>query len=85
MVLSIEEMKRDFRAKTKGALIRWLQREGFTFRIGLDGWPVVSRAHADEMLGAKPAQLRGGIPDVKLDHLKGPRRGTQQKEPTRPA
>lgn len=84
MILSLEEMKTEFRIRQKGAMIRWLQREGFIFRVGGDGWPIISRTHVDEVLGCKLKKTRG-VADVKLGHLKGAEHGKTKEESPRPA
>lgn len=39
--------------------IDWLRREGFTFRIGADGYPRVDRAHYLKVMGVAGIEVRG--------------------------
>jgi len=49
--------------RAKEVIVGWLTREGFSFRIGHDDWPVVSRAHAESMFGGprKPEATRPAL------------------------
>jgi hypothetical protein len=72
MTLTVKEMKDRFRIRQKAPLIAWLKANGFkAMRIGKDGWPVLSVAYVDQVLGAQPSARQRPPPDVKLDHLRG--------------
>jgi hypothetical protein len=70
VILTIKEMKDQFRIRHKKPLIAWLKVNGFTaLRIGTDGWPILTWAYVEQVLGTKSSARPA--PDVKLDHLKG--------------
>lgn len=51
LVLSIDEMKEVSRCKQRSKMIRWFRENGFTFKVGLDGYPVISRQHFEKVMG----------------------------------
>lgn len=54
-ILTIKEMKDQFRIRQKKPLIAWLKANGYKYRVGRDGWPVLSRTHVEEMQAPPPA------------------------------
>lgn len=58
MFLTNEELKALTGAIQPARMIKWLRTEGFTFRVGLDGYPVVLKDHVRRILGADAAAAR---------------------------
>lgn len=75
--MTVDEMKKRFRIRQKAPMIAWLKANGFkALRVGRDGWPVLSAAYVEQVLGAQPTARP--MPDVKLDHLRGSNGKTPQ-------
>jgi hypothetical protein len=51
LVLTIDELRQALRCTQPARMIRWFRENGFTFKVGLDGYPVVSRAHWERVMG----------------------------------
>lgn len=51
LVLSIEEMQQVSRCKQPARMIRWFRENGFVLKVGLDGYPVISRQHFEKVMG----------------------------------
>lgn len=49
--------------KRRSCIIRWLQANGFAFRVAADGYPRVLQEHVREMLGGPPS-LRKTVPNL---------------------
>lgn len=58
MFLTNEELQRLTRAIQPSRMIKWLQAEGFNFKVGLDGYPVVLKDHVRRLLGAEATAAR---------------------------
>lgn len=58
MFLTKEELQALTKALQPKRMIKWLKSEGFTFRVGLDGYPVVLWEHVRHMLGAETPRAR---------------------------
>jgi hypothetical protein len=75
IVLSLEELKsicgyRGKRHPQARTLIAWLRNNGFQFKIGIDGYPIVSRGHYEAVMGGAPrARLR---PELTTDRRTEP-------------
>ncbi len=59
IVLSLDELKeacgyRGERQPQARTLIRWLRENGFRYKLGLDGYPLVSRAHYEAVMCGAP-------------------------------
>lgn len=53
--LSVPELKRLTRTADADKMVAWLRGEGFMFRVGVDGYPVVLWDHVRAVLcGEKP-------------------------------
>lgn len=78
MILTIKEMKDQFRIRHKKPLIAWLKVNGFSaLRIGTDGWPILTWAYVEQVLGTKSSARPA--PDVRLDHLKATHEDRNQR------
>ena len=58
--LSIAELKTLTRRRTRKAVRATLQSWGVCYREDLDGWPVVLRAHVEQILCGEAATRREG-------------------------
>lgn len=58
MFLSNEELQALTGAIQPTKMIKWLKEEGFTFKVGLDGYPVVLKDHVRRILGAEAPAAR---------------------------
>ena len=58
LVLAIDEMREVSRCQRPSRMIRWFRENGFTFKVALDGYPVVSRQHFEEVMGSSKARGR---------------------------
>jgi hypothetical protein len=71
--LTKEQLKSITGSKRRDAIIRWLRAEGFTFRIDLNGWPIVHPEHYAQVMGVKGVKgnrANRPVAHVKLDHLR---------------
>lgn len=58
MFLTNEELQALTRAVQPKRMIKWLKAQGFTFKVALDGYPVVLKDHVRRILGAEAAAAR---------------------------
>lgn len=58
MFLTNEELKALTGAIQPTRMIKWLLAEGFNFKVGLDGYPVVLKDHVRRILGAEASAAR---------------------------
>lgn len=58
MFLSIAELVSLTGYKRRSCIVRWLQANGFSFRIGADGYPRVLEEHVRMLLCGVPAKPR---------------------------
>jgi hypothetical protein len=68
--LTREQLKAITGGKRPKEIIQWLRTEGFTFRVDLNGWPIVHPDHYAQMLGVRPVPVGRPKAGVNLDHLK---------------
>ena len=66
MFLTDAELEQLTGTKQPSKMIEWLRREGFTFRVDRNGWPVVSADHVKQVLSGSAAVKRKK-PDVRID------------------
>jgi len=58
-LLSIEFLAKLTGRKTPKRMVEWLRQEGFTFRVGADGYPKVEAEHYLTIMGSvRPAKRR---------------------------
>lgn len=58
MFLTKEELQALTGAVQPAKIIRWLREQGFNFKVGLDGHPVVLKDHVRHVMGAEAATAR---------------------------
>jgi hypothetical protein len=62
-LLSIEFLQALTGRKAPKRIIEWLKSEGFTFRVGADGYPKVEAAHYLAVMGGARPHNRDPEPD----------------------
>jgi Domain of unknown function (DUF4224) len=68
--LTIDEMRVMTRLKTGSAIARWLDQQRITYRLGPDNYPVVLKAHVEDVFSGKgDAGKRSRAPN--FDALRG--------------
>ena len=58
MFLTDTELEQLTGTKQPSKMIKWLRREGFTFRVDRNGWPVVSTEHVLHVLSGNVSAAR---------------------------
>jgi hypothetical protein len=48
--MTIQEMRAMTRLKIGAAISRWLQAQGITHKMGIDGYPVVLKSHVEQVM-----------------------------------
>lgn len=69
----------------KSRISKWLRQNGFTFRVGADGWPRVDRHHYQMIMGTgSPKTLTVSKPNVGA-LMEMQRHGKKTNKQTRPS
>lgn len=79
MFLSLAELVRLTGYRRRGCMIRWLQANGFAFRVGADGYPRVLEDHVRLLLSGMAPKPRNTPNLDALRQLQGGNHGTPQK------
>lgn len=67
------------------SVAKWLRQNGFTFRVGADGWPRVDRSHYHALMGSSVARtLTKSEPNVSA-LMEAQRNGKKTYKQTRPS
>ena len=66
IVLTIDEMKAASGAARPSGAIRWFRENGFTFKVGVDGWPRVDRQHWHKVMGGDTRERSRTEPTLNL-------------------
>lgn len=77
MFLTKEELQDLTGGVQRQKMIQWLKDEGFQFRVGLDGLPVVLREHVRVMLGGATPLPKKSEPNLNWSNYG---KATQQKK-----
>lgn len=83
--LSPAELEEVSGYRQKSRIAKWLRQNGFSFRVGADGWPRVDREHYRGVMGTStPKTLTNSGPNVgALKEMQ--RHGTKTNKQTRPS
>lgn len=79
MFLSLAELIMLTGYKRRACMIRWLQSNGFSFRVGADGYPRVLDDHARSLLSGMATKPRNTPNLDALKDYQGGRHGTPPK------
>jgi hypothetical protein len=65
--MTIEEMRAMTRLKVGAAIARWFQAQGITYKMGVDGYPVVLKSHVEQVMSGIAPTSRAARPKTKPD------------------